>query len=74
MSSINIAASDGSGSLLAVAPVSIPYFNKEQLYFYITYHDPYITVTGISDAGVLSYMVNSLPNYDAFVNVVFLIR
>ena len=56
------------------APVSIPYFNKDQLYFYITYHDSCITVTGISDAGVLSYTVNSLPNYDAFVNVVFLVR
>ena len=56
------------------APVSIPYFNKEQLYFYITYCDPCITVTGISDAGVLSYTVNSLPDYDAFMNIVFLVR
>lgn len=56
------------------APSSIPYFDKEQLYFYVTYCDPCITVTGVSDAGVLSYTVNSLPNYDAFVNIVFSIR
>ena len=56
------------------APVSIPYFNRDQLYYYVTYCDPCITVTGISDSGNLSYTVNALPNYDAFVNIVFLVR
>lgn len=56
------------------APAKVPYFNVDQLYYYITYCDPCITVTGISDAGVLSYTVNSLPNYDAFVNIVFTVR
>ncbi|MBD8346352.1 hypothetical protein [Dysgonomonas sp. HGC4] len=58
----------------AGAPASIPYFNKEQLHYYVTYCDPCITVRGISDAGVLSYTVNSLPDYDAFTNIVFLVR
>ena len=56
------------------APASIPYFNRDQLYYYVTYCDPCITVTGISDSGNLSYTVNALPNYDAFVNIVFLVR
>lgn len=56
------------------APAKIPYFNVDQLYYYVTYCDPCITVTGISDTGILSYTVNSLPNYDAFVNIVFSIR
>ncbi|QIK60554.1 hypothetical protein G7050_12225 [Dysgonomonas sp. HDW5A] len=58
----------------AGAPASIPYFNRDQLYYYVTYCDPCITVTGISDSGNLSYTVNALPNYDAFVNIVFLVR
>lgn len=58
----------------AGAPASIPYFNRDQLYYYVTYCDPCITITGISDAGNLSYTVNTLPDYDAFVNIVFLIR
>ncbi len=56
------------------APASIPYFNRDQLYYYVTYCDPCITITGISDSGNLSYTVNTLPNYDAFVNIVFLVR
>ena len=58
----------------AGASAVIPYFNRDQLYYYVTYCDPCITVTGISDSGNLSYTVNSLPNYDAFVNIVFLVR
>lgn len=54
--------------------VPIPHFEKEQLNFYITHHDPCITVTGISDDGVLSYTVNRLPNYDAYINVVFTLK
>lgn len=56
------------------APGSIPFFNREQLYYYVTYSDPCITITGINDSGILSYTVNSLPNYDAFVNIVFMLR
>ena len=58
----------------AGAPASIPYFDRDQLYYYVTYCDPCITVTGISDGGNLSYTVNALPNYDAFVNIVFTVR
>ncbi|WP_139262032.1 hypothetical protein [Dysgonomonas macrotermitis] len=56
------------------APAVIPFFNGSQLNYYVTYCDPCITVTGISEAGVMSYRVNSLPNYDAFVNVVFTLK
>lgn len=56
------------------APAAIPYFSRDQLYYYVTYCDPCITVTGISDSGSLNYTVNTLPDYDAFVNIVFLVR
>ncbi|SHF32143.1 hypothetical protein [Dysgonomonas macrotermitis] len=56
------------------APATIPFFNGSQLNYYVTYCDPCITVTGISEAGVMSYTVNSRPNYDAFVNVVFTLK
>lgn len=56
------------------APATIPYFSRDQLYYYVTYCDPCITVTGINDSGSLSYTVNTLPDYDAFVNIVFLVR
>ncbi|WP_070808616.1 hypothetical protein [Dysgonomonas macrotermitis] len=56
------------------APAVIPFFSGSQLNYYVTYCDPCITVTGISEAGVMSYTVNSLPNYDAFVNVVFTLK
>lgn len=56
------------------APASIPFFGVEQLNYYVTYSDPCITVIGISDAGVLSYKVNSLPNYDSYINVVFTVK
>lgn len=56
------------------AAASIPFFAVNQLNYYVTYCDPCITVTGISDAGVLSYTVNELPDYDAFVNIVFTLK
>ena len=56
------------------APVTISYFNNSQLNYYVTYCDPCITITGISNTGVLSYTVNSLPYYDAFVNIIFTLR
>ncbi|SHF09286.1 hypothetical protein [Dysgonomonas macrotermitis] len=56
------------------APVRISYFNNSQLNYYVTYCDPCITITGISNTGVLSYTVNTLPNYDAFVNIIFTLR
>ena len=56
------------------APAAIPFFTTYQLHYYITYCDPCITVTGINDAGVLSYTVNNLPDYDAYMNIVFTIK
>lgn len=56
------------------APVSMPFFAADQLNYYITYCDPCITVTAISDSGLLSYTVNNLPNYDAYMNIVFTVR
>lgn len=56
------------------AAASIPFFAVNQLNYYITYCDPCITLTGVSDTGVLSYTVNSLPDYDAFVNIVFTLK
>lgn len=56
------------------APVSIPFFSVDQLNYYVTYCDPCITVVSISNAGVLSYTVNKLPDYDAFMNIVFTLR
>lgn len=53
---------------------SIPFFEVNQLNYYVTYTDPCITVAAISNTGVLSYTVNSLPNYDAFMNIVFTVR
>ena len=56
------------------APASIPRFAGSQFNYYVTYCDPSITVTNISDGGVMSYKVNSLPNYDSFVNIVFTLK
>lgn len=56
------------------ASASIPFFGVNQLNYYVTYCDPCITITGISDVGVLSYTVNKLPDYDAFMNVVFTLK
>lgn len=53
---------------------AIPFFAVNQLNYYVTYCDPCITITGISNTGVLSYTVNSLPDYDAFMNIIFTVR
>lgn len=53
---------------------SIPRYSASQLYYYVTYHDPSITVTNISSVGVMNYTVNSGPNYDSFVNIVFVVK
>nr|WP_287610929.1 hypothetical protein [Dysgonomonas sp.] len=42
--------------------------------YYITYCDPCFTVTGMGNAGVMSYTVNSLPDYNAYMNIVFSVR
>ncbi len=56
------------------APASIPFFGVSQLNYYVTYCDPCITITGISNTGMLSYTVNKLPDYDAYMNVVFTLK
>ena len=56
------------------ASATIPFFTVSQLNYYVTYCDPCITVAGISNAGVMSYTVNSLPDYDAYMNIVFSVR
>lgn len=56
------------------APASIKTFGIERLHFYITYNDPCITVNSLSNQGELKYTVNNLPDYDAYVNVVFVLK
>lgn len=56
------------------APVSIPIFGVTELNYYVTYSDPCITITEISNTGVLRYTVNNLPDYDAYINIVFTVK
>lgn len=56
------------------ASATIPFFSVSQLSYYVTYCDACITITGISNTGVLSYTVNSLPDYDAYMNIVFVVK
>lgn len=56
------------------APANVPTYTSNQLYYYVTYHDPSITINSISDAGIMNYRVNSGPNYDSYANVVFVVK
>lgn len=58
------------------APAAIPqYESATDLFYYITYFDPeLIEVNAISSEGVLNYTVLKKANYDAYVNIVFVVK
>lgn len=56
------------------APAEIPFFSASELNYYITYCDGCITIDSISDTGVMTYTVNYYPNYDAYINIVFVLK
>lgn len=58
------------------APALIPhYLSPTDLYYYVTYHDPtLIKIDSIDANGVMRYTTLKKANYDAYMNIVFLIK
>jgi len=58
------------------APSSIPIYQVDELYYYITYYDNTVmTVDSLNDSGVLFYDIVSVPDNDyTQINVVFVIK
>lgn len=60
----------------AGSPASIPSFAAAtDLYYYITYYDPtLLTINSIDANGLMSYTVLKHANFDAYMNIVFVLR
>ncbi|TFD97409.1 hypothetical protein E2605_07010 [Dysgonomonas capnocytophagoides] len=57
------------------APVNIPVFGSEQLYFYITYFDKNILdIKDIDHTGKMTYTIKKKANWDTYMNIIFVIR
>ena len=58
------------------APESIYTYGSDALYYYITDYDTSVlTISSISDTGVMSYTINNVPTTNCtFINVVFVIK
>lgn len=54
---------------------SIPVFDSNDLYYYVTYYDKdVITINNISASGVMNYTVKRRANFDTYMNIVFVRR
>ncbi len=58
------------------APNTIPIYEANELYYYVTFADPVVfNIDSLSDAGVLQYDILSIPTDDnTLINVVFVVR
>ncbi|MCK8522149.1 hypothetical protein M0D21_11250 [Aquimarina sp. D1M17] len=58
------------------APNTIPIYEANELYYYVTFADPIVfNIDSLSDAGVLQYDILSIPTDDnTLINVVFVVR
>lgn len=58
------------------APATIPTYNADELYYYVTDYDTSIlTVNSIDDNGVMTYSVDNVPTNDnTIINVVFVVK
>lgn len=58
------------------APASIYTYGSGELYYYVTDYDTSVlTISSISDTGVMSYTINNVPTTNCtFINVVFVIK
>lgn len=58
------------------SPVSVPSFAAAtDLYYYITYYDPtLLTINSIDANGLMNYTVLRNANFDAYMNIVFVVR
>ncbi|SHJ65676.1 hypothetical protein [Aquimarina spongiae] len=58
------------------APNTIPIYEANELYYYVTFADPVVfNIDSLSDAGVLQYDILSIPTDDnTIINVVFVVR
>ncbi|MBD8347917.1 MULTISPECIES: hypothetical protein [unclassified Dysgonomonas] len=63
-------------SISAGGPASIPSFAAAtDLYYYVTYYDPtLLTINSIDANGVMDYTVLRNANFDAYMNIIFVIR
>lgn len=54
---------------------SIPYYTKEQLYYYVTYYDMNVfNIVSIDEFGVMTFDIIGTPTYSSFINVVFVVK
>ena len=60
----------------ATASSGIPYYaSASDLHYYVTYYDNSVmNITGISDAGIMSYTISQKANLDTYMNVVFVVK
>ncbi|WP_010520877.1 hypothetical protein [Aquimarina agarivorans] len=58
------------------APNNIPLYTANELYYYVTFADANVfDITGISDAGILSYRIVGQPaDFNTLINVVFVVK
>lgn len=54
---------------------NIPRYGAGDLFYYVTYYDPsVIQIEGISDNGVMTYRIVKEADFDAYMNVVFVVK
>jgi hypothetical protein len=58
------------------APATIPTYNADELYYYVTDYDTSIlTINSIDDNGLMTYSVDNIPTNDnTIINVVFVVK
>ncbi|CAM1368344.1 exported hypothetical protein [Tenacibaculum litoreum] len=58
------------------APATIPTYNADELYYYVTDYDTSIlTINSIDDNGLMTYSVDNVPTNDnTIINVVFVVK
>lgn len=54
---------------------SILYYLSDELHYYVTYYDPaIIKINSISDSGVINYTILKNADFDAYMNIVFVVK
>lgn len=54
---------------------SIPHYAANELNYYVTYYDPtLIQINSISDVGIMNYRVLKEADFDAHMNIVFVVK
>lgn len=57
------------------APSTVPYYESDELYYYITYYDQAVfSNLSINEHGVLTYTINNNASPSSYMTIVFVVK